>query len=553
MARLTNLEPDGATRRKRTRGDVPEKVDVAIVGCGLGGLTAGAYLADRGFKVALFDPHYVAGGCTTQFARGSGAERYHFDIGLHYIGDCGPRGMIPTLLRGVDIELDYAPLDPDGFDTLVFPDFTFKIPVAMELYRSRLLDLFPSERKGIDRYIQLLRQVDRISRRVDANKGRLSLAIKLAAITRNWFLVRYGNATIETFLRSCTRDPKLIAVLLGQNGDYGLPPSEVSAVLHAGLAVHYFRGAYYPKGGGQIISDRLADRIEALGGSIHLKCGIERILVEQGRAVGVRTEPRRGEAFEVRADTVVSNADLKRTLLELLGREHLDRRWAARVDSFEMAGAIFMTFLGVKADMAARGMRATNYWQFDDYDFERFYADQRARKMVEPKGCYITSASLKDPETALHHAPEGITNVEIMSLVPGEADFWNVERDPAAIAKWRYKREDAYKALKQRIEDDMVRRFDGLFPGSAADIVYRESATPVTHTRYTRASGGTGYGLAATPSQFMERRPGYRGPISAMYLCGASTRAGHGIVGAMNSGYLAAQRVAADLGKPLAK
>ena len=97
------------------------------------------------------------------------------------------------------------------------------------------------------------------------------------------------------------------------------------------------------------------------------------------------------------------------------------------------------------------------------------------------------------------------------------------------------------------VEDDLVGRLDRLFPGAAERVVFRESATPVTHSRYTGASDGTGYGLAATPEQFMRNRPGYRTPIEGLYLCGASTRAGHGIVGAMKSGYSAARKIARDL------
>ena len=76
---------------RRTTAPLPDaELDVAIVGAGTGGLCAGAYLARAGLKVALFDFHYVAGGSATRFARGSSGERYPFDIGLHYVGDCGP-------------------------------------------------------------------------------------------------------------------------------------------------------------------------------------------------------------------------------------------------------------------------------------------------------------------------------------------------------------------------------------------------------------------------------------------------------------------------------
>ena len=103
---------------------------MVIVGAGPGGLTAGAYLAQHGLKVVIFDHHYVAGGCATMFTRGPQSDRYAFDVGLHYIGDCGPDGRIPGILKGLDLSLDFREMDPDGFDTLVFPDLEFKVPTA---------------------------------------------------------------------------------------------------------------------------------------------------------------------------------------------------------------------------------------------------------------------------------------------------------------------------------------------------------------------------------------------------------------------------------------
>lgn len=536
-----------SAQKLRARNDVPEEVDVAIVGCGIGGLTCGAYLAQAGYKVALFDPHYVAGGCTTVFKRTSPLGTYNFDIGLHYVGDCQPGGMIPRLLDGVGVEQEFIPLDPDGFDTLVFPDFRFRIPASIDTYRDRLVALFPSETRGIDRYIHLVRQVSDIGARIDKNRGRLSPGIIWSILMGGLTLAINQNRTFDEFLGTSIKDPQLKAVILGQSGDYGLPPSEVSALLHAGLGAHYFRGAYYPKGGGQIIADKLAARIEALGGSIHLKCGIEQILVEDGRAVGVKTEPRRGQSYTVRAKkAVVSGADIRRTLKELLPPDALTPKWAKRVDGWQMGGAIFMTFLGVQRDMKQAGMTNSNYWQFDHYDMERFYQVNRTSPDPQPQGCYITSATQKDPGTTGHHAPDGIESVEVMTIVNGDNTRWGVEWDD--IQKWRYKKSERYLALKQRIEDDMVARFETLFPGSKDKIVYRESATPITHTRYTRASAGTGYGLACTPAQFNDGRPGARGPVSSMYLCGASNRAGHGIVGAMLNGFYAALAVGKDTG-----
>ena len=531
--------------RERVRGAIPEEVDVAVVGSGLGALVAAANLAQRGLRVACFEAHTVAGGCATHFARGPKADRYRFDIGLHYIGDCGPRGAIPRMLNNVGIALDFVPMDPDGFDTLVFPDLEFRIPSNVDVYRDRLVALFPHERRGIDKYVRLLRQVMRASARLDKSGGRMGLRDAFAMAFDLVGLGRNQNRTIGAVLDDCVRDPRLRAVMLGQSGDYGVPPSEASAFLHLGLAGHYFRGAYYPKGGGQIIADKLVLAIEKNGGSVHLGRPVERIIVRDGKATGVRLEAKAGGAsIDVRARAVLSNADIRLTFERLIGLEHLPASWSERVSNFKMAGALFMTFLGIRGDMRTRGMRPSNYWQFDSYDVEGSYADPPGR--IQSRGCYITSASMKDPESAAHHAPPGITNVEVMTLVPGQNARWHVADDDAE--RFRYKDNEAYRAQKSALEDEMVNRLETLFPGSRDAIVFRESASPVSHHRYTRATDGTGYGLAATPAQFMKNRPGYRGPLGDLYLCGASTRAGHGIVGSMMSGEQAAKRILSDLG-----
>ena len=84
--------------------------------------------ARQGKRVACFDSHYVAGGCATQFARRNESGHYRFDIGLHYIGDCGPEGAIPRILRALGVEQEFVSLDPEGFDVLCFPDFEWKKP-----------------------------------------------------------------------------------------------------------------------------------------------------------------------------------------------------------------------------------------------------------------------------------------------------------------------------------------------------------------------------------------------------------------------------------------
>ncbi|MBI2394904.1 MAG: NAD(P)/FAD-dependent oxidoreductase [Deltaproteobacteria bacterium] len=543
-AQAQSPSPGPSPARRRAHAALPDRVQVAIIGSGLGGLVAAAQLAQAGLSVAVFEGHYAAGGCATHFSRGPRRAQYHFDVGLHYVGDCGPDGAIPRMLREVGVDdVRFRPLDPDGFDRLVFPDLEFRIPASLDVYRDRLASAFPHERRGIDRYVSLLRAVT-VASKVIERGGRPPLRDLPALALAGLRLAPHRESTIAAVFDAIgVRDRRVRAVMLGQNGDYGLPPQKVSAMLHLGLAAHYFRGAYYPEGGGQILADKLAARIEALGGSIHLRHPIEKVLIERGRAVGVKVSPRAGEpARDVRADLVLSNADLKKTLLELVGPEHLPSDTVRRTRDYEMTSALFMAFLGVRGELP--GMGAHNVWQFDSYDMQDMYRDDPTGP-IQTHGCYVTSASYKDPAHALHHAPAGVTNVEVMTVVPGSLERFGVSKHD--VATWDYRKNEAYRATKQRIEDDMVARLDRLFPGAAERVVFRESATPVSQVRYTQATDGTpGYGIAATPEQFFAKRPGYRTSVPGLYLCGASTRAGHGIVGAMASGRAAARRILRD-------
>ena len=414
-----------AHTKRRSKAAVPDEVDVAIIGAGPGGLVSGAYLAKLGLSVAVFDAHYVAGGCATMFERGTKDARYNFDIGLHYIGDCGPNGAIPRLLRGVDIDLVYEPMDASGFDEIILPNRRFRIPVDREEYEQRLLEAFPNERKGIRTYCRLLREVELLGSLMGSGASKFQLIKDV--VFKGRLAAKYRNATIGAFFDDHIQDADLRAILLGQSGDYGVRPSRASAMLHCGLSNHYFKGAYYPRGGGQIIADRLAETIESHGGHVLLRKPVRNILVEDGRAVGIQVDIK-GSLQSVRAKTVVSNADLKQTLLELLPKEVLTETQRSQAEQFEMAAAIFITCVGVKGDVRDLGMGATNYWQFDSNDMESFY-DEIDNGSLATRCAYITSASIKDPHTA-GHAPDGHTSLEVMTILPGNPSHWGIQEDP---------------------------------------------------------------------------------------------------------------------------
>lgn len=510
--------------------------DVVVVGGGMGGLVTASLLARRNKSVLVVDQHYVAGGNATVFKR----PGYEFDVGIHYLGVCEDGGAIPNILRAAGVEdVRFRPLDRDGFDTLVFPDLTFRVPAGIERYRDRLLETFPEERRGIDRYMRLFHDVKRI---MQASSRPLRLPWALA---RSLLAVRWADQTLGAFLDTCTKSPALRAVLAGENGDYGQPPSRASLAMHAALMLHYLEsGAYYPEGGGQVMSDRLVASIERHGGKVLLLTDVKRIVVEGGRAIGVEIHNKHLGQRRVGADVVVSNADLKRTLLDLVGPEHLPRHTVRRTQRFEMSPGLGVVYLGIDDDLAARGLPNSNYWIYPSYDLESAYAQTRANEHVTDPFAYVSIASIKDPHNP-RIAPAGHANLQVMSLAPSSPLSWGCpELDAGASRHNPYRDIPAYRRHKDAYA---ARLLDCARPvlGDALDhIVHQEVATPLTHSRYTRSTGGTSYGLALTPSQFLHRRPGATTPIRGLLLCGASLRTGHGIMGTMMSGVFAAAEVA---------
>ena len=96
--------------------------DVIVIGAGPGGLACAAYLSALGKHVVVVDRHTVPGGNMSCFTHRDPAtgEEYEFDVGLHYLGDCGPRGSIPSVLDPLGVRPDYLPMDASGYDTLPF-------------------------------------------------------------------------------------------------------------------------------------------------------------------------------------------------------------------------------------------------------------------------------------------------------------------------------------------------------------------------------------------------------------------------------------------------
>ena len=514
---------------------VPENPDVVIIGSGLSGLTAAAYLAANGKKVLVLEQYDVAGGCSQTFRR---KNEWQFDVGLHYIG--GVRtGEIGRIIGGLGLNdrIEFPELDPDGFDTFVFPDLEFKVPKGWDNYVGRLVETFPDEEEGLRAVTDVMRNMMEELREVGIPDSDTDLQeyVEKAPTVVSWGMRSMTDLFDEHYLSERSR-----AVLLGQAGDYATPPSRTPVTLHSGVVDHYLHeGAFYVRGGGQEMAGHLVDLIHTYGGRVRTHAEVERILTEETGSGGYRVtgvELAGGE--EIATESVIATGDIKHLFLELLDPEAVPEDIRNTVDGYRMATPLVTVYLGLDFDITDR-MPATNYWLHSRYDQESYYEPVAAGEFDTDPPVYISSASAKDPGHE-GHAPPGCSTLELMTWATPDPAAWGVDESEEAP---KYSRQDGYREAKQKITDQLIDRAEEQLGELRSHILWEEAASPMTQTRYTLSSGGSSYGIELATDQFGPLRLEYRTPIEGLTLGGVSSRRGHGILGAMAGGVESASTV----------
>ncbi|MDQ2106745.1 phytoene desaturase family protein, partial [Azospirillum isscasi] len=278
------------------------------------------------------------------------------------------------------------------------------------------------------------------------------------------------------------------ALLSSLTGYLSDRPERLRVLQMAPIFGYFFDGGFYPEGGSQRLADALAEAIRSRGGEVRLRTPVRRILVEKGEAKGVETM----EGERIAAAAVISNADARRTLLELVGAEHLPTGYADRCRALRPSASAFMVTLALDI--------------LPDLPAMTFLQDDRMA---------LALPSSHDGTLA----PPGCASLALMRLEP-------------TGTPWNRSAPD-YRERKTRAGDAMIAAAAALIPDLERHILNRQDASAATFARYTHSTDGAIYGVEPA-------LPG-KAPVRGLLLAGGGVFPGPGVEACVISGRLAAE------------
>jgi len=490
---------------------------VVVIGAGIGGLTAAALLAHRGYAVRVFDQALVPGGCASTFRR----RGFTFEVGATQVAGLELGGIHHRIFSELDIPLPPAvPLDPACAVYLPGEAEPIRVWRDPQQWRAERQRQFP----GSEPFWQLMADLFQASWAFQLRDpvlpprnmwdvGQLVKALRPGTLVT----VPHTFSTVGQVLRwyGLGDDHRLRTFLDLQLKLYSQVDAEETALLYAATALGVSQephGLFHLEGSMQGLSDRLLTALQRDGGELHLRHTVEQIHAQNGKTTGVTVRDQKtGTTWVEAADQVVANVTAQ-NLVQLLG-EAAPQGYRQRVDKLPPSSGAFVIYLGVSQD--AIPVDCPPHLQFL-YDYDG--------PIGENNSLFVSVSHPGDGR-----APDGCATVIASSFT--DPDAW-------------WKTSD-YEGLKQKYTEGAIARLSDYFHLTPDTIRHQEAATPRTFARFTGRDRGMVGGIGQRVSTFGPFGFATRTPIPGLWLVGDSTHPGEGTAGVSYSALTVARQIEA--------
>jgi C-3',4' desaturase CrtD len=477
--------------------------NVVIIGAGIGGLTAAALLARRGYKVKVFDQAIVPGGCASTFQR----QGFTFDVGATQVAGLEPGGIHYRIFSELNIDLPTAtPCDPACAVYLPGESNPINVWRDPQKWKQERERQFP----GSADFWQLLTTLFNVSWQFQSRDpvlpprnlwdlGQLVKSLRInTLITVPFTLMTVGDALR---LYGLNHDQRLRTFLDLQLKLYSQVSAEETALLYAATALNVSQtpqGLYHLQGSMQVLSDRLLESLKRDGGQLYMRHSVKKINVvnKQAESIVIKNQ-KNGETFTEKADHIIGNVTVQ-NLVQLLG-ENAPKGYKYRVEKLPPASGAYVLYLGV--DASAIPPECPPHLQFM-YDINGLIGENNS-----------LFVSVSHPEDG--RAPKGKATIIASSFVDYKP-WWHAEN---------------YQELKQKFTQDAIAKLSQYFYLKPETLILVDAATPRTFFKYTGRDRGIVGGIGQRIATFGPFGFANRTPIKNLWLVGDSTHPGEGTAG----------------------
>ena len=458
--------------------NVKPAYDVVVIGSGLAGLTAANILGRAGHSVLLLEQHYKLGGMATWFKRPGG---HIFDISLHGF----PYGMVKSCKRYWTKEIadSIVQLKHIRFDN---PMFSLTTTFNRDDFTRLLVNDFEVEPETVNAFFDTARGMN--------------------------FYDDQTTTTRELFDRFFPGREDVIRLLM-EPITYANGSTLEDPAISYGIVFSNFmsKGVFTFQGGTDRLIHLMTEELRRNNVDIRIKCDVEKIHCARGRVEGVRVNGR-----TIRTRAVMSNANLKQTILRLVGPEHFDKSFVQDAEAVRLNNSSTQVYMALKDD--ERIDESTGDLLFSSV------APVFRTDLLLSRDITSRTFSFYYPRTR----PEGRPRCLIVSSTNARYDDW------ASLP------EDEYRASKQDLIETTLDSLDKYVPNIRARLDYAEASTPRTFEHYTHHVAGASFGTKFEGLAVSRAIPQQ---IEGLYHAGSVGIIMSGWLGAMNYGVIVANEV----------
>lgn len=481
---------------------------IIIIGAGFAGLGTGIYAQMNGYKTRIFEMHDKPGGLCTSWSR----KGYTFDGCIHWLVGSSPESAFHKSWEDVGVAQGRKIINFDEYLRFEGKDGRTVIFYSdVDRLEKHLLEFSPQDSAVIREFtsgIRMCTAFNQPSKQVPLLK-RLLRNLKLA------FTLALHGKDMQKWMKTSARDFAAKfndPVLREAIKDIWVPEFSMLFMLFTFAYLHN-RNAGYPLGGSMSMSRALEKRYLSLGGDINYNSRVEKIIVENNRATGIKLT----DGSEHRACRIISAADGYSTIFKMLDGKFTDEKIRDIYDNWLIFNPLIFVGLGISDTFAEEPMTVSGF-SISLNEPEEIGDAVRDRISV-----HIYN---HDPVMA----PEGKTTMIVM--LNSEYNYWK------KLAEDKI----SYQQKKEEIAKKITRILEQRYPGISNKIEVIDVATPLTFERYTGNWQGSFEGWLITPgnsSVFVKRMSQQLPGLNDFYMCGQWTEPG----GGLPTGIMAGQRL----------